>query len=163
MKTLRDQRGFTLIELVLIIIILGVLAAVAIPRFVNLQNDAIASANMGYVGGLRSGISVRFGEETLRGISAIPADVVTAAGPAVPASATNTNLQNLVTTPLPTGSTGTIAQGGAAAAPCVTGWTGLAPSTIAGNPPGTQVWNICPGTAVGNPILISCTTAGLQC
>ncbi|MBK6386420.1 MAG: prepilin-type N-terminal cleavage/methylation domain-containing protein [Rhodoferax sp.] len=34
------QRGFTLIELVMVIVILGVLAAVAIPKFVDLKSDA---------------------------------------------------------------------------------------------------------------------------
>ena len=54
------QKGFTLIELVMVIVILGVLAAVAIPVFVNLQSEANTAAEKGVVGGVRAGLQTYF-------------------------------------------------------------------------------------------------------
>jgi len=54
------QRGFTLIELVMVIVILGVLAAVAIPKFVDLKSDAQLAALQGVVGGINSASAVNY-------------------------------------------------------------------------------------------------------
>ncbi len=61
-----SRKGFTLIELVMVIIILGVLAAVAIPVFVNLQSEANTAAEKGVIGGVRAGI-VSYYIDTARG------------------------------------------------------------------------------------------------
>lgn len=54
------QRGFTLIELVMVIVILGVLAAVAIPKFVDLGTEAKAAALQGVIGGVASASAVNY-------------------------------------------------------------------------------------------------------
>jgi len=54
------QRGFTLIELVMVIVILGVLAAVAIPKFVDLGDDAKAAAVKGIAGAAGSASAINY-------------------------------------------------------------------------------------------------------
>ena len=52
------QKGFTLIELVIVIVILGLLAATALPRFINITQDARIASVQGVAGGLRGAISL---------------------------------------------------------------------------------------------------------
>ncbi|WNO06241.1 pilus assembly FimT family protein [Rhodoferax mekongensis] len=57
------QSGFTLIELVMVIVILGILSAVAIPKFVDLRGDAQTAATQALAGAITTGsvinVSVR--------------------------------------------------------------------------------------------------------
>lgn len=66
-EMLKSQKGFTLIELVMIIVILGILAAVAIPKYIDLTTEATGSANMAYIGAVRSAISMEYAKETVAG------------------------------------------------------------------------------------------------
>jgi MSHA pilin protein MshA len=53
-----QQRGFTLVELIVVIVILGILAATALPRFINVTNQATVASVQGFAGGVRSAVAV---------------------------------------------------------------------------------------------------------
>lgn len=67
---MKRQGGFTLIELVVVIVILGILAVTAAPRFLNLQNDARASSLQGLKGAIEGGAGIVYGKAAINGVEA---------------------------------------------------------------------------------------------
>ncbi len=62
-----QQRGFTLIELIIVIVILGILAVTAAPRFIDLQGDARASTLDGVKAALQGGSQLVYAKSAIEG------------------------------------------------------------------------------------------------
>ena len=66
-----SEQGFTLIELIVVIVILGILAAFAIPRFVDLQNDARRSVLQGVSGSLQAASALVYSKSLINGATGL--------------------------------------------------------------------------------------------
>ncbi len=60
-----NEKGFTLIELIVIIVILGILAVTALPRYVDMQQDARDAAAEGVIGAAQGAASINFAANLL--------------------------------------------------------------------------------------------------
>ena len=65
---MNNQKGFTLIELVVVIVILGILSAVAVPKFVDLQDDAYEAKIKASRGAFKAGISMIHAKSLVSGV-----------------------------------------------------------------------------------------------
>lgn len=70
MKT-EKQKGFTLIELVVVIALLGILAAFAIPRFASLEREARSAVTQGLAGSVRSAAAMAHGLNLATGVTPV--------------------------------------------------------------------------------------------
>jgi MSHA pilin protein MshA len=72
MNPKHGESGFTLIELVIVIVILGILAAVAIPKYEDMREQARVATVKGQLGSIRSAIAIQYARNALNGNATFP-------------------------------------------------------------------------------------------
>ena len=77
---MKRNAGFTLIELIIVIVILGILAVTAAPKFINLQNDARKSTVTAMAGAVKSAAAMTYSKAVLAGQDAASSGTITIDG-----------------------------------------------------------------------------------
>ena len=77
---MKKQGGFTLIELVVVIVILGILAVTAAPRFLNLQDDARNASLEGLKGAMAGATGIVYGRAAVDGVESKDNSAISGAG-----------------------------------------------------------------------------------
>jgi MSHA pilin protein MshA len=68
----KNEAGFTLIELVIVIVILGILASVAIPKYEDMREQARTATLKGQLGSMRSAVAIQYARNALNGAASFP-------------------------------------------------------------------------------------------
>jgi MSHA pilin protein MshA len=64
---MRNQKGFTLIELIIVIVVLGILAVTAAPQFINFSSDARVSSLKGMEGSVKGAMQLAYSKAAIEG------------------------------------------------------------------------------------------------